>query len=269
MIREHVFQRHVGVRDPIRWRGGEVSRLEALSDAVFGFAITLLVVSLEVPRTYAQLMDAMRGFVAFAASFAILFLVWFHQYRFFRRYGLQDWATVLLNALLLFVVVFFVYPLKFVFTLVIEQMMGSNGMVTVDGRLVHVFTERGQQGQMMVVFSLGYVAVFGLFALMHVRAARLRDELGLSALELFHTRGNVVEALLNVAIGLLSILVALIAPSRSAAAFAGLIYMMVGPALTVNGFMAGRRLRRLGLTDDPVEDVARPRDAGGAPAPLG
>ena len=45
-----------------RWRGTEVSRLEALSDAVFGFAITLLVVSLEPPRTFDQLMQAVRGF---------------------------------------------------------------------------------------------------------------------------------------------------------------------------------------------------------------
>jgi len=27
-----------------RWRGGEISRLEGLSDAVFAFAVTLLVV---------------------------------------------------------------------------------------------------------------------------------------------------------------------------------------------------------------------------------
>ena len=44
-----------------------VSRLEALSDAVFGFAITLLVVSLEVPATYDELVAMMRGFVAYPA----------------------------------------------------------------------------------------------------------------------------------------------------------------------------------------------------------
>ena len=32
----------------------EITRLEGSSDAVFGFALTLLVVSLEVPRTYAE-----------------------------------------------------------------------------------------------------------------------------------------------------------------------------------------------------------------------
>ena len=42
-------------------RSREVSRVEGLSDAVFGFAITLLVVSLEVPKTFAELTESMRG----------------------------------------------------------------------------------------------------------------------------------------------------------------------------------------------------------------
>ena len=37
-------------------RGHVVTRIEAFSDAVFAFAIALLIVALEVPKTYKALM---------------------------------------------------------------------------------------------------------------------------------------------------------------------------------------------------------------------
>src|SRR5215510_11688156 len=112
MFRRKLIDRKIGKPTAFRWRSQEISRIEGLSDAVFGFAITLLVVSLEVPKTFNELAATMRGFGAFAISFALLFLVWFNQYKFFRRYGLQDNVTMLLNAVLLFVVIFYIYPLK-------------------------------------------------------------------------------------------------------------------------------------------------------------
>src|SRR5579872_1575464 len=108
-----------------RWRGGEITRLEAFTDAVFAFAVTLLVVSLEVPRTFTELLTAMKGFVAFAICFAILVQVWYEHYIFSRRYGLQTLYTVFLNSVLIFVVLFFVYPLKFLFCLVVGGISGG------------------------------------------------------------------------------------------------------------------------------------------------
>ena len=75
----------------------EVSRVEGFSDAVFAFAITLLVVSLEVPKTFEELMAAIRGFPAFAVCFALLFQVWWRHYRFFRNYDLEDGPVIALT----------------------------------------------------------------------------------------------------------------------------------------------------------------------------
>ena len=125
MIRERLMKNEPEVQNGFRLRGlGETSRVEALSDGVIAFAITLLVVSLEVPRTFNELLVTMRGFLAFAITFAMLFHVWHTQYRFFRRYGLNDNFTIWMTALLLFVVLFYVYPLKFVWTLMINVMLG-------------------------------------------------------------------------------------------------------------------------------------------------
>src|SRR5260370_31595856 len=141
MLRDKVIDEGIGDNKKFRWRSHEVSRTEGLSDAVFGFAITLLVVSLEVPRTYGELMQTIRGFGAFAISFTLLFIVWYNQYKFFRRYGLHDNLTVCLNAVLLFVVLFYVYPLKFLFTFLISLSTGGHGQVRLPGGVEGMMVE--------------------------------------------------------------------------------------------------------------------------------
>src|SRR5215467_9014626 len=133
-----------------QWRGGEIARIEGLSDAVFAFAVTLLVVSLEVPKTFEELAKLMRGFVPFAICFCLLMQVWHEQYRYFRRYNLQDTTSMTLNAILLFVVLFYVYPLKFLFSLLVSGWMGAR----MEGAI-----EPHQMPQLMAIFSGGYLAV--------------------------------------------------------------------------------------------------------------
>ena len=94
-------------------REGDITRIEAFSDAMIAFAATLLVVSLEPPHTFDELVTNLYGFVPFGLSFAALFLIWMVHTTLFRRYPLNDKPSILLNGLLLFTVLFYVYPLKF------------------------------------------------------------------------------------------------------------------------------------------------------------
>jgi len=88
------------------------TRLEAFSDAIFGFAATLLVVSLDVPSSYEALVKNLWGFFPFALSFAALVAIWMAHRDFLRLYPLGDSRIVFLNTILLFLILFFIYPLK-------------------------------------------------------------------------------------------------------------------------------------------------------------
>lgn len=159
MLRGALIRKKAKVGGELGWRSFEVSRIEGLSDAVFAFAVTLLVVSLESPRTVSELYQTMHGFLPFAITFAMLFQIWYAQFLWFRRHGLEDTTTVLLNGVLLFVVLFYVYPLKFLFTYLADLLTGGNGMAHLaDGRTVPILAARDAVPMMVIydVFILLY-----------------------------------------------------------------------------------------------------------------
>lgn len=245
MIREKMIEKAIGRGGEFRWRGHEVSRIEGLSDAVFAFAITLLVVSLEVPKTFNELAETMHGFGAFLISFLLLFAVWFNQYKFFRRYGLRDTTTVMLNAALLFVVLFYVYPLKFLFSFLIDEFTGGHGEVRLpNGNIAAMIESHDQMASLMVIFDLGYLAVFGVFALLYFHAYRKREELELNVLERFDTRVSIQDSLLNCSIAICSLLIIFVGGAKRAG-LAGMIYMFSAVVLTASGMIMGKRRRRL------------------------
>ena len=237
-LRERMTTTSTGRRDGFRWRGGEISRVEGFSDAVFAFAITLLVVSLEVPRTFHELAGVMRGFLAFAVCFTLLVVIWREHYVFFRRYGLQDTTTIWLNAALLFVTLFYVYPLKFVFNLVLSGLTGAAEA----GRPPAI--EPGQVPILFVIYGAGVVALYVLLALLYVHAYHERAELELTPVETFDTRASIVGHLLAAGIGLVSIVLAVTLPQRMVG-LAGFAYFLFGPVMAIYGTVAGSRRRRL------------------------
>jgi hypothetical protein len=62
MLRQELAKNPTGAYHGVPWRSHEISRIEALSDAVFAFAIMLLIVALEVPETFDALWAKIHGF---------------------------------------------------------------------------------------------------------------------------------------------------------------------------------------------------------------
>lgn len=238
VLRRTLAHKEVGAREGFRWRGHEITRIEALTDAVFAFAITLLVVSLEVPRTFTELAETMRGFLAFALSFAMLFWIWYQHFIFFRRYGLQDSTTVVLSGILLFVVLFYVYPLKFLWSLLASTVMGGGTLRGADGTTVPMI-EQSQMSSLLAIYGLGFAAVFLLFLLLYLHAHRRRESLGLTALEAYDTREKAREHGLSAGVGLLSVALTLLFPR--VAAIAVMPYWLLGAVQAVHGRMSRRR----------------------------
>lgn len=226
--------RRQGGEEDFRWRGEDVSRIEGFSDSVFAFAVTLLVVSLEVPNTFDELLRTMRGFVAFAICFYLLLIVWYEHYKFFRRYGLRDFQILLLNSALLFLVLMYVYPLKFLFTILIDELFGFAQNETI---------EPSQFPLLMVIYGTGFVAIQLVFVLMYLRAYSLRAILELEARELSVTREEIQGSLLNISVGLVSVAIAVLG-GADAATWAGMAYILVFPLQTINGRVMGSRRRK-------------------------
>lgn len=241
-MREFLSRHEIGKTQGFRWRGGgEISRIEGFSDAVFGFAVTLLVVSLEVPKTFDELMDGMSGFLGFAAAFAVLFVIWTEQYKFFRRYGLQDGPTLWLNALLLFLVVFFVYPLKFLFSWLFHLWTGGGNSVRLANGAVAQIMHDGQERQLMLIYAAGYAAVFSVFLMLYLRAYSQREQIELTAGEAFDTRSSMARMGLQMGIGAMSFALAFAGQTS----LAGLVFILIGPVLTLHGYWRGRQRSRL------------------------
>jgi uncharacterized membrane protein len=235
MLREHLSHRHTGIARGFRPRGKDVTRIEGFSDAVFAFALTLLVVSLEVPHTFHELISTMRGFVAFGVCFATLMQIWLKHYHFFRCYGLQDAPTRLMNSVLLFIVLFYVYPLKYLWSHV--------GIAPTS----EAFSP-SEARTLLEIYGVGGAAVFSIFVLLYRHAWSLRDELELNAIERYDTRAAIFENVLMALVPALSVLLAVVLP-LNLVGWAGAFYFAYAPLMTWNGIREGKGRR-------PFEDAA-------------
>lgn len=132
-----------------------ISRVEAFSDAVFAFAATLMVVNFDMSADFESIGKAdATSFLSFAVSFFVLVGLWWVHYNFFRRTNYMDNWILALNAVLLFVVLYYVFPLKSL----VQSIMGEG------------ITTRNSLASLFVLYGIGFLLIFLCVSLMYHRA---------------------------------------------------------------------------------------------------
>jgi len=233
-VLSQVYLDRCPVQDGFRLRGSDMTRIEVFVDAAFAFAVTLLVISFdEIPRSYDAMVAALKGVPAFVIAVAQLVWIWWEHNVWSRRYGLEDAPTVVLSAALLIVVLVYIYPLR----VMAEGMFFwfTGGYLPSSFRLESIDELRF----MFVFLGTGFTTLCALFWLMYAHAMRRADLLRLSAFERHETRTIELVWLGFGVIGLTSVSLALMLPSRGVP-FAGFAYFL----LSLWGPLIARRRRR-------------------------
>jgi len=141
-------------------------------------------------------------------------------------------------------VLFFVYPLKFLFVNLVRALSGHSMDVLMPDGTRHPAIAPDEGMSLMMIYSSGYVAIFIIFWFLYRHALRQRAELALSPVEELITRASAREHLINSGIGGLSLVLAGLG-GRGLNAFSGWIYLLVGPSLALHGWYTGRARERL------------------------
>lgn len=220
-------------------RGRQTTRLETFVDAAFAFALTMLVISVDsIPRSFDELLQALKGVPAFAASFAIMIMFWLGHYRWSRRYGIEDTGSVVLSLALVFLMLVFLYPLR---------LMASGAFYSVSGGWLPgeiEITRISQLRFMFLLYGVGFMLMSIVLLALYARVQRVALDPPLSAEDRAVAAVEVQAWGILASMGALSALLTLLLPPRQIG-FAVWIYASLAVIMPLMGRRWQREIERV------------------------
>ena len=214
--------------DPrIIYRGESPTRLDNLTDAVFGIAITLLIFNITNPNSFDTLLNFTKTFPAFLISIIILMLFWNEHASFSRMYGLNEFAFKVINVAFISLIIFYVYPLRFL-SLVLSEFYFR---LDLDAQL-----DPMRMPDLMIYYGFVAAALYLTIFFFYEMAVRRKDLLELSEYELFLTRYQRTRMILMLAVPCISILLAFSLKFASitwASILSGMAYGLYVPTIMI------------------------------------
>jgi hypothetical protein len=134
-------------------------------------------------------------------------------------------------------VLLFAYPMKLLFGMLCEALFGFGSRVPIR----EIFDA---EFPLLIVYSLGFAAIYLVIALLYRHAWAQRDRLALDEFECAITRQYHQSSWILAGFGLLSATLAAVLPDRLQG-IAGWLYFGIGPAMGVHAWRWGVRRARL------------------------
>lgn len=172
-------------------------------------------VSLEVPESFALLKEQMYGYIPFAISFFALVMIWKIHYNLFRRIRHMDNWIIALNMFMVFTLLYFVYPLKFLTNLA----FGMDKEVSL-----------AEFSQLFQLYSFGFLMLFTAVSLLYWHSAKLEPEPQHRTMLAFYARHFAIFVFMSI----VSILLARFQLGLRWG-LPGMIYALLGPLCWYHG----------------------------------
>ncbi len=208
-------------KDPkLNYRGESTTRLDNLTDAVFGIAITLLIFNISDVTTLEALLEFAKSFPALLLGIVFLLIIWDEHVSFSKVYSTQNQMVKILNVFFIALVIFYVYPLKFLLNLITSLFFSNSNQI---------ITESNEIPLLMIYYGLVIFFIYIVIYLFYLSVLKQKDRYSLTNYELLYTKFQAKRITIMYLVPLISIVVTTVFLKASvglSALFGGITYFL-------------------------------------------
>lgn len=239
------------IQDHFRLRGVNGTRMDGLCDGVFALAIAVLLISSSVPSNFQELSQFLFDIIPFSICILFVYWIWNSLSNFNIRYGMDDSRTAMLKMSLLFFVLIYVYPLKFLMSWQVKYFSAIfSGSVNEKYQELNAMIPFTKLPELMVIYGVGFIFIYTITYLLHRRAYQCREALQLNEREVLETQFSMRYYIATGSVGVISVFIAIVSILLAyplGALFAGLAYNLIWVFVRINLRYEKRKLAELGM----------------------